>query len=64
MMAGPPFSPGFVQRAVSLVNKPGIGASDGLAGLADFSVWSSNRAILTSMVSLPPLPSSAFAVIS
>ncbi len=63
-MSGPPFSPGFVQRAARLVKEPGTAASVGLAGVADFSVWSSSRAILTSMVSLPPLPSSAFAVIS
>ena len=63
-MSGPPFSPGFVQVAVRVVGEPGTAASLGLAGLADFSVSSSNRTMFTSMVSLPPLPSSAFAVIS
>ena len=63
-MSGPPFRSGLLQLAARLVDEPGTAASVGLAGLADFSVSSSSSAIATSMVSVPPLPSSAFAVIS
>ena len=60
-MSGPPFSPGFLQLAVRLVDEPETAASVGLSGVADFS-WTSARVTLTPMVSVPPFPSTTFTV--
>ena len=59
-MSGPPFRSGSSQVASRLVVEPGTAASVGFAGFPDFSVSSSVRSIVTSTVSVPPLPSSAF----
>ena len=60
-MSGPPLSPGFVHVAVRLVDEPETAASTGLSGLADFSS-ASVTSIVTAMVAVPPLSSSAFTV--
>ena len=59
-MSGPPFRPGFVQRAVRLVAEPETAASVGFAGLSGCSS-SSVRLIVTSMVALA-VASDAFIV--
>ena len=60
-MSGPPFSPGFTQLTFRLSVVPGFAVTVGFAGLADFSSMSV-RVIVTAMVSVPPVPSSAFTV--
>ena len=60
-MSGPPLRSGSSQVAVRLVDEPSTAASVGLSGLADCSS-TSVRLMVTSMVSVPPLPSSAFTV--